>query len=65
MKSNPKINDIELNTHFSVHRSPLWHQQSTRFAMGVVEECTRELRLNGYDDAANLLEKYFDSWIDV
>jgi hypothetical protein len=31
----------------------------------VVEECQRELRANGYDDAADCLGKHFDQfWFD-
>jgi len=35
-----------------------------RYGFGVVEECQRELRANGYDDAAELLGKHFDHWFD-
>jgi hypothetical protein len=64
MKSNKKINQIANDTHFGIHHSPLWHQQSVRYGFGVVQECARELRSNGYDDAAELLEKHFDTWFD-
>lgn len=64
MKSNKKINQIAEDTHFGIHQSPLWHQQSVRYGFGVVEECQRELRANGYDDAADLLGKHFDHWFD-
>jgi len=65
MKSNKKINEIAKNTYFTIHTSGLWHQQSARFGIGVVEECQRELRANGYDDAADCLGKHFDQfWFD-
>jgi len=64
MKSNKRINNVAIDTQFGIHQSPLWHQQSVRFGMGVVEECQRELRANGYDDAADCLGKHFDHWFD-
>jgi hypothetical protein len=41
-------------------QSELWLGQIDRFGLAVVADCCRELELNGYDDASQLLKRYFE-----
>lgn len=42
--SNRLIDQIALGTGFSIHRSTLWQQQSTRYGIAVVEACAAVAR---------------------
>jgi len=42
--SNRLIDQIALDTGFSIHRSELWRQQSTRYGIAVVQACAEVAR---------------------
>ncbi len=53
------FNYIAASTRFNIYNSPIWRLQGRKYSEAVVQECVNNLRLNGYDDAANQLIKHF------
>jgi hypothetical protein len=53
------FNHIAARTRFNIYNSPIWRVQGRKYSVAVVEECIDNLRLNGYDDAAEQLTKHF------
>lgn len=53
------FNHIAARTRFNIYNSPIWRTQGRKYSVAVVEECVDNLRLNGYDDAAEQLIKHF------
>lgn len=54
-----RFNHIAAETRFNIYNSPIWRTQGRKYSKAVVQECVNNLRLNGYDDAANQVIKHF------
>ena len=54
-----RFNHIAAATRFNIYNSPIWRLQGRKFSQAVVQDCVDNLRLNGYDDAADQLIKHF------
>lgn len=60
LPENPnRFNYIAAETRFNIYNSPIWRVQGQKFSQAVIDECVSNLRLHGYDDAAEQLLKHF------
>lgn len=56
---NQHVARVAEETHFTIANSPIWKFKVEEFSLALVQDCCRELELNGYDDASSQLQKYF------